>query len=439
METSDKKKRGKEARKERKAAAKRGQPGVPQAADLGGNEALLAGGEEVIDDFAQAWERTKEDGSKWGGKGKGGRGVARQQAGMSNIVKDVYIDAITLAVGGVELLHESPLRLVHGRRYALLGQNGVGKSSLLHRMASYRIPGFPTHLRIALVAQEESHAPPVAKSALEWLVKLISSSLAASLEEERTRLEAEIDALELADGEAAHAEAAERARRMSARLGELEMEDEELRGPRLRKDAKDMLVRMGVPLEASAGLLSGGQRMRVKLAAALLSDPDILLLDEPTNHLDLHAMMWLESVLIHGDTGLKHEGVVGEDGKCSRLDHGHARRVGTSTTRTCVVVSHDRSFLENIATDIILFEDGKLRYYARGMQGFDEALKQTAAWHASLRDASARQERHALEAAAHMRQQAARSKGGVNDGWVLAPSLVAFLFVQGVVDLAKHH
>lgn len=190
---------------------------------------------------------------------------------MSSSVKDVYIPAVTLAVGGVELLHESPLRLVHGRRYALLGQNGIGKSSLLHRISSNRIPGFPAHLRVALVAQEESRAPPAAKSALEWLVALLSSSLADALKEERNELEAEMEALELCDGRAEGVGdplyAADRARDVAARLGELEMEEEEIRGPRLRKSAQDMLVTMGVPPDASASFLSGGQRMRVKLSA----------------------------------------------------------------------------------------------------------------------------------------------------------------------------
>jgi hypothetical protein len=250
----EKKRRGKEARKERKAAAAasaaalRAQRGPAahaggqgdSSSSGGGGDVLVAGGDEVIDDFASEWERAKADGTKWGGRGRGGRGVARQQAGMSSGVKDVHIPAITLAVGGTELLHECPLRLVHGRRYALLGRNGVGKSSLLHRMASNRIPGFPPHLRVALVAQEEARAPPSGKSALEWLVALLSSSLAATLEAERGNLEEEMEALELASagGAGTDSEAAERAHRCAARLGELEAEEEELRGPRLRRDAE---------------------------------------------------------------------------------------------------------------------------------------------------------------------------------------------------------
>jgi ATP-binding cassette, subfamily F, member 3 len=83
---------------------------------------------------------------------------------------------------------------------------------------------------------------------------------------------------------------------------------------------------------ASTASLSGGWRMRVALAAALFIEPDILMLDEPTNHLDLEAVLWLENYC------LQYE-------------------------KTILLVSHDRAFLNEICTDIILFDKLKLTYY----------------------------------------------------------------------------
>lgn len=83
---------------------------------------------------------------------------------------------------------------------------------------------------------------------------------------------------------------------------------------------------------SSTASLSGGWLMRVALASALFIEPDVLMLDEPTNHLDLEAVLWLQEYL---------------------LQYPH----------TVMVVSHDRAFLNEVCTDVILFKDLKLQYY----------------------------------------------------------------------------
>ena len=213
------------ARAARKLGRKEPDPQHEPPQDQAG-EMLVAGSGEVLDDFASAWEACKADGTKWGGRGRGGRGVARQQAGMSSAVKDVYIDKITLTVGGHELLQESPLRLVHGRRYALLGDNGVGKSSLLHRIAAGTLPGFPPLLVVALVAQEEASAPPNDLSALDWLVSMTSSTRAAALDRELAAAELALDELDVSGGSEA---AASQAHEVATRIAEIEEEQEALR------------------------------------------------------------------------------------------------------------------------------------------------------------------------------------------------------------------
>ena len=91
---------------------------------------------DETDDFASAWTARNAEGKAWGGRGAGGRGVARRYQTMSARTKDVVVDGVTLAFLGRELLARSELRLAAGRRYALLGRNGVGKSTLLRRIAA---------------------------------------------------------------------------------------------------------------------------------------------------------------------------------------------------------------------------------------------------------------------------------------------------------------
>jgi elongation factor 3 len=122
--------------------------------------------------------------------------------------------------------------------------------------------------------------------------------------------------------------------------------DTQLTGKK-RKDISAMLLSVGFSEEKQndpVASLSGGWKMKLELARAMLIGADILLLDEPTNHLDISTVAWLEQYL------------------CSLSDV------------TCMIVSHDSGFLDNVCTDIIHYEEKKLAYYPGNLSKFVEKV-----------------------------------------------------------------
>jgi ATPase subunit of ABC transporter with duplicated ATPase domains len=126
-------------------------------------------------------------------------------------------------------------------------------------------------------------------------------------------------------------------------LGDIDIELEELTGALLRVRTEEVLRGLGfkdAQLAVATGQLSGGWLMRVRLAAALLSKPDILLLDEPTNHLDLAGVVWLQEYI------------------ASHME----------CPQTLVIVSHDEAFLSAVATEVIVMKDKSLTYFSGSYQ-----------------------------------------------------------------------
>ncbi len=239
--------------------------------------------------------------------------------------KDLFIDNLTLIVGGRNLLENTVFKLTFGRKYGLIGRNGIGKTSLLSALARGDFDKFTKGFQILLVEQEVDGEQ---KSALDTVLECDCLRWDL-LQEEKTLL--------LLDTNEA-----------AKRLAEVYKELEEIDAYGAEARACTILNGLGFTadmLNLPTSRLSGGWRMRVAIARALFVQPEILLLDEPTNHLDLDAVMWLEDYLVNWKN-------------------------------IVVVVSHAREFLNVVCSDVIHFFNLKLNYYRGNYDSFEKTRKQ---------------------------------------------------------------
>jgi ATP-binding cassette subfamily F protein 3 len=229
---------------------------------------------------------------------------------------------LTLARAGRTLIEDANAQIHSGWRVGLVGANGTGKSSLfalirgeLH--AEHGDVEVPPAWRIASVAQE---TPALAQEAIEYVLDG----------------DTELRAVEraLSDAESAHD---------GHRVAELHARLDEIDGYGARARASALLAGLGFAPSDSArpvASFSGGWRMRLNLARALIERSDLLLLDEPTNHLDVEAIVWLEKWLA-GYRG------------------------------TLMLVSHDRDFLDGCATHVAHIAARRLTLYTGNYSAFE--------------------------------------------------------------------
>jgi len=212
--------------------------------------------------------------------------------------------------GGLDLLEDASFTLTPGRRYALIGRNGKGKSTLLRYLASRRVGGLPANIAVHYVSQDVSFSSAALASS--------PAEVVLEADVERRMLLKEVAALE-------GKETAEDQARLQSCMSQLEAIDADTAPER----ATQLLVNLGFSEELRSRklqALSGGWRVRVALAAALFAKPDLLLLDEPTNHLSIQAVMWLSNELATN---------------------------AIWQSRTVVIVSHDRMFIDECCTDTL--------------------------------------------------------------------------------------
>lgn len=194
----------------------------------------------------------------------------------------------SLGYGGMLLLSHTNMRLLKGHRYGLVGRNGAGKSTLMKSIAGGKLEGFPPQdvLRTCYVEHNQGE-------------------------------DAEISILQFVSKDPEIAKAGQE------RISEVLAEFGFTAGPGGRQSQQ-------------VGSLSGGWKMKLALARAMLQKADVLLLDEPTNHLDVENIRWLENYL------------------------------KTHTEVTSLIVSHDSGFLDEVTTDIYHYEPGKKLAHYKG-------------------------------------------------------------------------
>ncbi|MDQ0025120.1 ATP-binding cassette subfamily F protein uup [Variovorax paradoxus] len=287
-----------------------------------------------------------------------------------------------LAFGHVPLLDHADFSLLESERIGLIGRNGAGKSSLLKILGGLEKTDDGTlqmqqNLRVAYVAQEpmldmDADVFTAASEGLGSVIAVRDLYLSGAEGLDLDALQSQIEAFDAWNWE---------------------------------QRVEETLHRLHLDRNARVGSLSGGTRKRVALAQALVAAPDVLLLDEPTNHLDLDSIEWLEQLLI--------------DFKGS-----------------VVTITHDRSFLNRVATRIVELDRGKLGSYPGNFEQYllqkEEQLAQEAVISAKADKLLAQEEiwiRKGVEA------RRTRSQSRISRLEALRASRTARREVQGSVNM----
>lgn len=276
--------------------------------------------------------------------------------------RDLHLRNIDISMGAGRLIENGSMDLEVGRRYGLLGRNGAGKTTLMRHLAERELEGIPPYLQILHIEQEAAGDD--------------SSVLQAVLDtdvERRQLLEEEHNLLSGITG--GGGDIADALQRVYERLDEIDAHSAEAR-------AASILAGLGFETDMqrrATKTFSGGWRMRIALAQALFIEPDVLLLDEPTNHLDLHAVLWLEDYL-------------------------------TRWRKTLVVVSHSRSFLDAVATDMIHLHHRQLKHYRGNYTTYEKTRREHLLAQQRTHEAQQRQRAHIQKFIDRFRYKAATAR-----------------------------
>ena len=243
----------------------------------------------------------------------------------------IWLHDVSLSLGGPLLLDGAALAIEPGERIGLLGRNGAGKSTLLKLLNGDIRPDSGELVRsgglcVGLLPQDVPDSLP------GTVYDVVASGGQAHLDSLHQYHEL---TMRLAHPDVAHSGADAEEGAAAGLLKELETVQHRLETSgawNLHQRVETVMGWIGLDEDAEFRVLSAGQKRRAFLARALANEPDVLLLDEPTNHLDIDAIIWLEDFLLRFN-------------------------------KTLVFVTHDRAFLQRMATRIVEIDRGRLLSY----------------------------------------------------------------------------
>jgi len=240
---------------------------------------------------------------------------------------DIVISNFSISAYGKELFKNTDLSIINKNKYALIGPNGQGKTTLLVHLVKRKLP-IPKNIDIFMVEQEiDCSTKTVLQSVLEsnsYLVKL------KNRQNKLNNLERDLSEKEIED------------------YNKISTELENFKFDTFEPKAKKILYGLGFDNSMqtkSTETYSGGWRMRISIAKALFMEPEILLLDEPTNHLDLNTVIWLQEYLL-------------------------------LWKKTLVIISHNQDFINSICTNVIHIRNKQIEQYKGNYDNFCKMLEQ---------------------------------------------------------------
>jgi len=270
----------------------------------------------------------------------------------------LHVNDLTYRIAGRTLLEQATMTVPVGHKVGLVGRNGSGKSTLF-RLISGELSSDGGNIRV----RRDARLGGVAQDAPSGPENLLETVLSADVErtELLTRAETATDAQDIAE--------------IHTRLADIDAQAAPARAARI-------LAGLGfdeATQQSACDTLSGGWRMRVALAAALFARPDLLLLDEPTNHLDLEAALWLEGYL-------------------------------ASWPGTLLVISHERTLLNQVVDEIVHLEGNKLVRYVGGYDRFERTRRERLELDAKMRVKQVAQRQHIQSFVDRFRYKATKAR-----------------------------